>query len=85
MHRSSVDAQARATGSCSFVAIHCGSAAVAWRLAAMEELYFTNEFAVSYRADADRPNYSHSPRPPALLASPEEGWIQSRKGPTRVF
>ena len=28
MHRFSVDGQARATGSCSFAAIHCGSAAV---------------------------------------------------------
>jgi len=35
MHRYSVDGHARATGSYSFEAIHCGSAAVAWRLTAI--------------------------------------------------
>jgi hypothetical protein len=100
MHRSSVDGQAHATGAWSFVAIHRGSPAVAWRLTAiapcverqptaafaMEELSFTNECVVNYRAGPDRPDDSHSPCPLALLASQaEEGRIQSHEGSTHGF
>jgi hypothetical protein len=77
MHRSSVDGHAHATGSCSCVAIHCGSAAVVWRLTAIKPrlerqptaafavgaLSFTNECIVNCGTGADRPNGSRSPCP----------------------